>query len=82
MRYLVDHGRTGLLSPPGDAHALAQNVIQLLGNPELAERLAENAHQELHRYSWPIVRKQWLEVYRGMVSREARSAEKITRDRT
>jgi glycosyltransferase involved in cell wall biosynthesis len=82
MRYLVDHGRTGLLSPPGDAHALAQNVIQLLGNPELAERLAENAHQEFHRYSWPIVRKQWLEVYRGMVSREARSAEKITRDRT
>lgn len=67
MRYLVDHGRTGLLSPPGDAHALAQNVIQLLQNPELAERLAENAWQEFQRYSWPIVRKQWLDVYRSMI---------------
>jgi len=69
MRYLVDHGRTGLLSPPRDAHILAQNVIQLLQNPELAERLAENARQEFQRYSWPIVRKEWLDVYRSMVSR-------------
>jgi glycosyltransferase involved in cell wall biosynthesis len=69
MRYLVDHGRTGLLSPSGDAHALAQNVIQLLQNPELAERLAENARQEFQRYSWPIVRKQWLDVYQSMIGR-------------
>jgi len=69
MRYLVDHGRTGLLSPSGDAHALAQNVIQLLQNPELAERLAENARQEFQRYFWPIVRKQWLDVYRSMIGR-------------
>jgi L-malate glycosyltransferase len=74
MRYLVEHRRTGLLSPPGDAHALARNVIELLQNPELAERLAENARQEFRRYSWPIVRKQWLEVYRGMISKDARSA--------
>ncbi len=67
MRYLVEHRRTGLLSPTGDAHALAQNVIQLLQNPELAERLAENAWQEFQRYSWPIVRKQWLDVYRSMI---------------
>jgi len=69
MRYLVEHGRTGLLSPPGDAYALAQNVIQLLQNPELAEQLAANAQQEFRRYTWPIVREQWLEVYRGMINR-------------
>lgn len=69
MRYLVEHGRTGLLSPLEDALALGQNVIQLLQNPELAERLAENARQEFQRYSWPIVRKQWLDVYRSMISR-------------
>jgi len=70
MRYLVDHGRTGLLSPTGDAHALAQNVIRLLQKPELAEELAENARQELQRYSWPIVREQWLGIYRNLASRE------------
>lgn len=69
MRYLVEHGRTGLLSPVGDAQALAQNVIRLLQDSELAERLACNAKQESQRYSWPIVREQWLEVYRSMISR-------------
>jgi glycosyltransferase involved in cell wall biosynthesis len=82
MRYLVEHGRTGLLSPPGEAHALAQNVIQLLQNPERAEQLATNARQEFQRYSWQIVREQWLGVYRGMTSKGARSAEVITPDPT
>jgi glycosyltransferase involved in cell wall biosynthesis len=44
-------------------------VIQLLQNPELAEQLAANAQQEFRRYTWPIVREQWLEVYRGMINR-------------
>jgi L-malate glycosyltransferase len=69
MRYLVEHGRTGLLSPPGDANALAQNVIQFLENPALAEQLAENARLELQRYSWPVVREQWLGIYRNLASR-------------
>ncbi len=73
MRYLVEHGRTGLLSPPEDALALAQNVIRLLRNPALAEQLAENARQELQRYSWPIVREQWLGIYRNLASRETPS---------
>ncbi|MFZ0955268.1 MAG: glycosyltransferase [Candidatus Sulfotelmatobacter sp.] len=82
MRYLVEHGRTGLLSAPGDAHALAQNVIHLLQDPELGERLAANSQQEFQRYSWPIVREQWLGVYRGMTLKDAQSAKEITPDRT
>jgi glycosyltransferase involved in cell wall biosynthesis len=78
MRYLVEHGRTGLLSPPGDVRALAHNVIQLLQNPELAERLAANAHQEFRRYSWPIVREQWLGVYRRMISGDVPAVEELT----
>jgi glycosyltransferase involved in cell wall biosynthesis len=70
MRYFVEHGRTGLLSPPGDAAALAQNVIQVLQDSELADRLAMNARQAFHRYSWPVVREQWLKVYRDLASVE------------
>jgi glycosyltransferase involved in cell wall biosynthesis len=66
MRYLVEHERTGLLSTPGDAEALAQNVIRILRDSELAERLIHNARQELQRYTWPVVREQWLEVYRTL----------------
>ncbi len=67
MSYLVEHERTGLLSEPGDARGLAENVLRLLKHPELASDLARNAHEEMQRYSWPTVRQQWLEIYRSLV---------------
>jgi glycosyltransferase involved in cell wall biosynthesis len=69
MRYIVDHGRTGLLSEPGDAGALAKNILRVLGDSDLATRLVENAKVEANRYNWESVREQWLNVYRGLVAR-------------
>ena len=66
MRYLVEHERTGMLSEPGDAEALARNVIRLLQEPELACQLASNAHEQLSRYCWGAVREQWLDVYHSL----------------
>jgi glycosyltransferase involved in cell wall biosynthesis len=66
MRYIVDHERTGLLSEPGDAAALAMNILRLLGDSELATKLAQNAFAESNRYAWQSVRDQWLSVYRGL----------------
>jgi glycosyltransferase involved in cell wall biosynthesis len=67
MPYLVEHERTGLLSPVGDEKALAANVIRLLRDPELAARLAQNARHEARNYTWEAVREQWLNSYRGLV---------------
>ena len=67
MPYLVEHERTGLLSPVGDHSALARNVLQLLGDPALASLLAQNAYQESARYTWTAARGQWLKVYRALV---------------
>lgn len=67
MPYLVEHGRTGLLSPVGDEKALAANVIRALRDPALAARLAQNAYQESAKYTWAVVREQWLRVYRGLM---------------
>src|SRR6266700_4387053 len=50
MRYLVEHGRNGLLSEPGDPDALAQNVMRVLKDPDLARHLSTNAWQELPKY--------------------------------
>jgi glycosyltransferase involved in cell wall biosynthesis len=69
MRYIVDHGRTALLSEPGNAAALAQNILRVLSDSELATRLAENAFAESSRYSWKSVRGQWLRVYLDLVPR-------------
>jgi len=74
MKFLVEHERTGLLSPPGAWQALAENVIRLLRDDGLASRLACNAFQEMQRYCWPAVKKQWLEIYRSLAQPSAGSA--------
>ena len=67
MPYLVENERTGLLSAVGDEKALAANVIRLLREPELAARLAKNAYEESRKYTWEVVRGQWVDVYREVL---------------
>jgi len=69
MPYLVENERTGLLSPVGDEKALAANVIRLLREPGLATRLAQNAYVESRKYTWEVVREQWLALYRAMMAK-------------
>jgi glycosyltransferase involved in cell wall biosynthesis len=67
MRYLVDHDRTGLLSPSGEATPLAENILRLLRDEELSSRLAANAYEESTRYRWTAVRERWLAAYRTLM---------------
>ena len=66
MPYLVENGRTGLLSPVGDEKSLAANVVRLLREPGLANTLAKNAFEESRKYTWQVVREQWVKVYRSL----------------
>jgi len=68
MSDLVDHEKTGLLSPPGDVALLAENIVRLLKDGELSARLAANAYKESRRYGWTSVREQWLAAYRTLIS--------------
>ncbi len=63
MQHLVQHERTGLLSPMEDARALARNIMRILKEPDLGRRLALNAQADLRRCDWSVVRQQWLELY-------------------
>lgn len=42
---MIEHEHTGLLCPSKDASALAKSVGRLLDDPDLAERLRENAYR-------------------------------------
>ena len=46
-RELIEDGRQGLLFPPGDAEALADVLVRLLGDPELARRLGMAAQDRV-----------------------------------
>lgn len=62
---IVTDGVHGLLVPRNDHGAAANAVMRLLEDPSLATRLATAGHETLRRYQWPLVRSQWLTVYRG-----------------
>jgi L-malate glycosyltransferase len=46
----VEHGRTGLLVPPGDARALAGAIARLLHDPDLRTRMGEAGLQRVQQY--------------------------------
>jgi glycosyltransferase involved in cell wall biosynthesis len=79
MRYIVENGRTGLLSEPGDAGALARNILAVLGDSDLATRLSRNAFAESGKYRWESVRDQWLKVYLDLAPRSSKLEETVAR---
>jgi len=74
IRYIVEHERTGLLSPPHEWRQLGESVLRLLREPGLARMLAGNARQRAQNYCWENVREQWLQHYREAARGEHRKA--------
>lgn len=59
---IVQLGETGLLFPPGDGEALAQNLVRLR-DKTLRETLAENASQRLTNYSPEAMASAYMALY-------------------
>jgi glycosyltransferase involved in cell wall biosynthesis len=64
IRYMVRHGENGLLTPAGDAAALAETLSALWSEPEAARQRARRARQNVEDYTWTAVRDRWAAVYR------------------
>ena len=61
---VVQHGRTGLLVPPGDPESFAPEVIRLLKNPGLRERFSRRALEVVREsFSLPDVAAAYGDVY-------------------
>ncbi len=66
---LIAHEETGLLTPPGDVQALADALVRLLRQPELARMLGRRARQVVEqRYARGVVAAQMLKVYRHAIA--------------
>jgi glycosyltransferase involved in cell wall biosynthesis len=71
---ILTDGEHGLLGPVGDHEAIARAVLRLLGDPELASRLARQAHAACRAYTWEATREQWLHAYRSVLRKPQRAA--------
>jgi L-malate glycosyltransferase len=68
--YVAEHGRNALLTCPGSPEALAEACFQLLEEPGLAFKLAEQGYSDcVERYSVGSVRNQWQKLYKTMLGR-------------
>lgn len=68
--YVVRDGITGFLVHRGDHVAMAQAALRLLRDPSLASHVADTArHECLDRYTWPVVREQWEQLYLGWAAK-------------
>jgi phosphatidylinositol alpha-mannosyltransferase len=61
-------GENGRLFPVGDRERLAQEVIDLLGQPEKARALGEEGRAASTRFDWDSITARYREVYRRAVA--------------
>jgi len=64
---VVEDGVTGLLVPEKDPRALADAIVKVLTDPDLARRLGQAGHDFVRRtFDWDAITGQMIEVYRGL----------------
>jgi len=61
---IVHDGQTGLLTPAGDAQALAQALLRLYRDPPLRQQLVAHARTMLSDYTPQRMAQRYLELYR------------------
>jgi glycosyltransferase involved in cell wall biosynthesis len=66
---MLDHGRTALLAEPKDPKKLSEEIVRLIGQPELAARLTEAGYQDVvSRFSEKKMLDDILQVYYKTIS--------------
>jgi len=67
VRDLIDHGKTGLLGPPGDVDQLVSNLDNLLQDSSLRKQMGKEARIDAEKsYDWGIVSERMKSVYESL----------------
>jgi D-inositol-3-phosphate glycosyltransferase len=66
---IVEDGVSGLLTPPGDAPALADHLERLLVDDALRAEMGAAARRQAARYGWPAITCSVMRVYRETLER-------------
>lgn len=68
LRDFVEHMETGITTYAGNAHSLAWGILEVIRNPELADRLRKNAYEKVQNvYNWKSIAHATYDVYRQVL---------------
>jgi hypothetical protein len=60
---------TGILTYAGDSNSLAWGLLEVLRNPDLANRLSQEAYKRVHEvYNWRAIAKRTSEAYEKVMA--------------
>jgi glycosyltransferase involved in cell wall biosynthesis len=66
---IVDHGKAGVLVPPGNGPALAEGMLKVLKDPVLSQRLVEvGRRRAIEEFSMSRFLKRHEDLYHGLVT--------------
>jgi L-malate glycosyltransferase len=65
---IVEHEITGLMSSVGDANTLAKNIIRVLNDDGLKNKIIENAFEKVKSFDKKIMAEQTYSVYKNIIS--------------
>jgi D-inositol-3-phosphate glycosyltransferase len=68
--FLIKDGETGYHVPAGDPAALAERLMELLSDSELAEKMGKQAAEYAKGFSWPIVADEIVELYETVLAED------------
>lgn len=66
--FIVKDRETALLVPVGNGELFADAMREIMTDPDLRRRLAENGEASVSDYEWQTVGPMWLSAYRGAVA--------------
>lgn len=65
---IVEHGVDGMKSYTGNANSLADSILEILHNPEKAEKMKKKALEKVNSiYNWDAVTEKTLGVYKAIL---------------
>ena len=68
LKWTIENGLTGFRVNPKNAMGFARQIVKILKDSTLADRLGKNAIiRARKRFSWSLVSKNILQVYKGLI---------------
>jgi len=62
MPNLINNGEDGLLVEKDDVDAMADQIIKLVNNPILVNKLSKKARTKAEKFNWDVVKLNWVKL--------------------